>query len=361
MLSRDLEHLNALGYDIRNVADIGTDGVYVMRARDNRLQVHLSPEQRGELLRAALAAGLEGMAPHLGADDGGAPPAAPASADLDLVQRGTTRHCRLHFTYKGEPRTVHPARVHSGPSGWYLSGREDGSEVVKEFVVSRMSDIALDAPGSAEVVGEPVRRSLDPLSWEVDPPTEVVLEVPEEHRVLAENLLGTPAQVAESGSALAMTYVVTNRQVFRNRVYELGTRVRVRVARRGARRDPGRAGRPCRRTVVSPVAVYAQRLAALPGALGILELHPQGLPLADLAARARRRAGRPARGLHGLLPRRPGRARQLRAAGGRVLRTGRGRRAGGRRGDDVDDDVPRRRSGSGCSPPTRSTSWASTT
>jgi predicted DNA-binding transcriptional regulator YafY len=34
---------------------------------------------------------------------------------------------------------------------------------------------------------------------------------------------------------------------------------------------------------VSPVAVYAQRLAALPRALGILELHPQGLPLADLA------------------------------------------------------------------------------
>jgi len=227
MLSRDLEHLNALGYDIRNVADIGTDGVYVMRARDNRLQVHLSPEQRGELLRAAIAAGLEGMAPHLGTDDGGAPPAAPASADLDLVQRGTTRRCRVRFTYKGEPRTVHPARVHSGPSGWYLSGREDGSEVVKEFVVSRMSDISLDAPGSAEVVGEPVRRSLDPLSWEVDAPTEVVLQVPQEHRVLAENLLGTPARVAESGSALAMTYVVTHRQVFRNRLYELGTRVRV--------------------------------------------------------------------------------------------------------------------------------------
>ena len=35
---------------------------------------------------------------------------------------------------------------------------------------------------------------------------------------------------------------------------------------------------------MNPVAVYAQRLAALPRALGILELHPQGLPLADLAA-----------------------------------------------------------------------------
>jgi len=35
---------------------------------------------------------------------------------------------------------------------------------------------------------------------------------------------------------------------------------------------------------VSPVAVYAARLAALPRALAILELHPTGLPLADLAA-----------------------------------------------------------------------------
>jgi predicted DNA-binding transcriptional regulator YafY len=34
---------------------------------------------------------------------------------------------------------------------------------------------------------------------------------------------------------------------------------------------------------MSPVAVYARRLAVLPRALGILELHPDGLPLADLA------------------------------------------------------------------------------
>jgi proteasome accessory factor C len=35
---------------------------------------------------------------------------------------------------------------------------------------------------------------------------------------------------------------------------------------------------------VSPVAGYAKRLTALPRALAILELHPAGLPLADLAA-----------------------------------------------------------------------------
>jgi hypothetical protein len=99
--------------------------------------------------------------------------------------------------------------------------------VVKEFVVARMSDVALDPPGTAEVVAEPVRPSLDPLSWQVDPPVEVVLAVPAEHRVLAENLLGTPVQVAESGGTLTMAYLVTNRRVFRYRIYELGTRVTV--------------------------------------------------------------------------------------------------------------------------------------
>ena len=206
MLSRDLEHLNALGYDVRNVAEPGADGVYLMRARDNRLAVHLTPEQRGELLRAALAAGLEGMEAHLGDAGATGPATVAASPDLDLVQRAVARRCRLRFTYKGGARTVDPVRVHSGPSGWYLTGREQGSDIDKEFVVTRMSDLELDSPGSAPVApGEPVRRSLDPLSWEVDPATEVLLEVPKEHRVLAENLLGAPVTTREQGDAVRLT------------------------------------------------------------------------------------------------------------------------------------------------------------
>jgi predicted DNA-binding transcriptional regulator YafY len=228
MLSRDLEHLNALGYDVRNVAEPGADGVYLMRARDNRLAVHLTPEQRGELLRAALAAGLEGMEAHLGDGGAGGPATVAASPDLDLVQRAVARRCRLRFTYKGGARSVDPVRVHSGPSGWYLTGREQGSDITKEFVVSRMSEVELDSPGSAPASpGEPVRRSLDPLSWEVDPATEVLLEVPAEHRVLAENLLGAAVTAAVNGNTVRLTYVVTHRRVFRYRLYELGTRVRL--------------------------------------------------------------------------------------------------------------------------------------
>jgi len=231
MLSRDIDQLNLLGYDVRNVAEAGADGVYVMRARDNRLQVLLTPEQRGELLRAALAAGLDDLSGHLGASE---PPTAPSAASpspspptLDLVQRGTTRHCLVRFTYKGEPRVVHPGQVHSGPSGWYLRGREEGSGIVKEYVVSRMSDVSLGDPGSAEVLDEVSRPTLDPLSWGEDPPTEVVLAVDPDQLVLVENLLGSPARTAERAGGLLATYVVTNRAVFRWRLYELGTRVRV--------------------------------------------------------------------------------------------------------------------------------------
>lgn len=228
MLSRDLEQLNRLGYDIRNVADTGEDGRYVMRARDNRLQVHLTAEQRGELLRAAVIAGLDRMAAHLGSEAPPAPAGEPGSGALDLVQRATTRRCLVRFSYKGERRTAHPVRVHSGPSGWYLSAREEGSDVVKEFVVDRMAEVTLDPPGTSAPVADAPRPSLDPLGWLLDPPTEVTVELPAEHRLLVENLLGTPVRAdGPDAGTVRMTYRVTNRAVFRWRVYELGTRVRV--------------------------------------------------------------------------------------------------------------------------------------
>ena len=355
MLSRDLDHLNNLGYDIRNVAEQGSDGKYVMRARDNRLQVHLSAEQRGELLRAAIAAGLEGMAGHLDTD-ASARATAPASApaDLDLVQRGTTRHCLVRFTYKGEPRVVHPVRVHSGPSGWYLTGREVGGEQVKEFVVSRMSDIELDPPGSAETGGEPVRRSLDPLTWEVDPPTDVVLR----------GAGGAPGPGREPARDPGHGHRGRRRphdDVRRDeppglplpglRAGDAGPR---RLSRRRARRDPGRAAVVRRRRRREP----GRRLRAAARGTPPCPEHPRAAPAGAAAGRprgrARRRAAGPARGLHGLLHGRPGRARQPVAAGHRVLRAGRRRR---RRATATSQP----RSGYGCSPPTRSTSSASTT
>ncbi|MGZ4608721.1 MAG: helix-turn-helix transcriptional regulator [Actinomycetes bacterium] len=231
MLDRDIGHLNSLGYDIRNVAPAGADGVYRMFARDNRLRVHLTPAHQAELLRAVVASGRSDLAPHLAADD--APPPRPVRTDadsgrqLDQVLRAAARRCLIRFDYKGRPRVVHPVRVHSGPSGWYLTGREEQQTAVKEFVVSRMGAVTLDAPGSAQPVEQSSRPSLDPLSWEEDPPLDVVLSVQTEHLPLVVTVLGDPAATEDGEGSVRATYRVTHRAVFRRRVYELGTRVTV--------------------------------------------------------------------------------------------------------------------------------------
>lgn len=229
-LNRDIEHLNKLGWDIRNVAPVGEDGLYRMYARDNRLRVHLNPAQRGQLLRAAIAAGRQDVARHL--DDDARPARGGAGQDksgheLDLAQRAAAQRCLIHFDYRGNRRVVHPDRVHTGPSGWYLTGREDGQDVTKEFVVARMSDVSLDDPGTASPVADATRPSLDPLSWLEDEPTDVTLEMDAQHLPIAESLLGTPSSLDSVDTRSRATWTVTNRAVFRLRIYELGTRVRV--------------------------------------------------------------------------------------------------------------------------------------
>jgi predicted DNA-binding transcriptional regulator YafY len=229
-LNRDIEHLNKLGWDIRNVAPVGDDGFYRMYARDNRLRVHLTPAQRGQLLRAAIAAGRQDVARHLDDDVRPSRSALPQDRpghELDLAQRAVAQRCLIHFDYRGHRRAVHPVRVHTGPSGWYLSGREDGQSVTKEFVVARMSDARLDDPGTASRTADATRPSLDPLSWLEDEPIDVTLEMDTEHLPLAEDLLGPPSSLDSSGTRPLATWSVTNRAVFRWRIYELGTRVRV--------------------------------------------------------------------------------------------------------------------------------------
>jgi predicted DNA-binding transcriptional regulator YafY len=234
-LNRDIEHLNNLGWDIRNVAPTGDDGLYRMYARDNRLRVYLTPAQRGELLRAAIAAGRHDVARHLDDEPRATAARAPKRAteqarpglDLDLAQRAAALRCLIHFDYRGHRRVVHPVRVHTGPSGWYLSGREDGQSMTKEFVVERMSAVTLDDPGTASPVTDSARPSLDPLSWREDEPLDVTLEMDPQHLPLAENLLGRPISLDTTEEATRATWTVTHRAVFRWRVYELGTRVSV--------------------------------------------------------------------------------------------------------------------------------------
>ena len=146
---------------------------------------------------------------------------------LAAVSHALQRGCRLRFRYKGVDRVVHPDTMRTQHGKWYLRGREDGSETVKAFVVSRMSEVSSDPPGSAERRPTTRHPGLHPMSWQIDPPVDVTLQAPADFAPDVRRWLGTPASETEVGDDVEMRYVVTNRDALRSRVYELGPRVRV--------------------------------------------------------------------------------------------------------------------------------------
>ena len=212
-LRRELGHLRSGGWNVVNSATEGDDGHYVLHAQDNRLAVLLTPGER-----VALQQALQDVDAEL---------AAPPAFLTDL-QRAVERHCLTHFTYKSVRRTVHPYTLHSGPSGWMLRGRETTSDVVKEFVVTRMADdVEIDQPGTAEVVSTVPHQDLDPMTWLTDPPVEVVLSTTHDYVTEVLRVLSGGTVTGHDESGVRITLEVTNRAAFRSRLYELGVRVLV--------------------------------------------------------------------------------------------------------------------------------------
>lgn len=232
-LNRELGYLRKQGWKIENIGRPGDEAKYRLTIGDNRLRVRFTPAQQAALRRAAAASSHSSLAGHLE----GSQPELPrrtvrispneAAENLDPLLRAVTHRCRVDFLYKGRRRSVHPYAVQSGPAGWYLVGREDDSQVVKTFVASRMGEVEVGVPFTAEAAPSQARASLDPLGWEIDPATEVTVLTTAEHRPLVDRLLGRAIHVQSVPEAQALTYRVAHRAAFRARVYELGTRVRV--------------------------------------------------------------------------------------------------------------------------------------
>ena len=212
-LRRDIRRLRQVGWDIATEGDDGLAGRYVLHARDNRMALLLSPGEQAALHQALLDA------------DAQIPPPPAHLADLE---RAVHRHCLAWFSYRHRRRTVHPHVLHNGPSGWMLRGREMESGMVKEFVVRRMADdVAIGQPGSAEPPGVVPRLSFDPMTWEVDPPLEVVLATsPSFEREVCRVMSGGRI-VGGRDDEVLIAVVVTNRVAFRSRLLELGPQVRV--------------------------------------------------------------------------------------------------------------------------------------
>jgi predicted DNA-binding transcriptional regulator YafY len=212
-LRRDLRHLNGGGWDIVNVAEEGSEARYVLRAHDNRIAVLLTPGERAALAQALIEVG----------DD-----IAQSPEILGDLQRATERHCLVHFTYKGTRRHVHPFTLHSGPSGWVLRGRETTSDIVKEFVCSRIGeDVEVDQPGSAEVAPTVPHQGFDPVDWLIDPPVDVIVATEAGHLTEVHRVLLGAEIVSQDGEQVLLRRRVTNRAAFWSRLYELGVRVRV--------------------------------------------------------------------------------------------------------------------------------------
>lgn len=201
------------GWDIESVGGEGESGRYLLRAHDNRMALLLTPGERAALQQAALAADVAVPEP---------------SPRLAALERAVERHCLARFSYRHKRRRVHPHVLHNGPSGWMLRGREVESDMIKEYVVERISGaVSIDDPGSADVPDSIPRHSFDPLTWVVDPPEEVMVATPAEHAVEVAGMLTGAVEHSRSSDQVVLKVPVTHRAAFRSRIFELGGRVRL--------------------------------------------------------------------------------------------------------------------------------------
>lgn len=239
-LARDIRHLREQGHRIENLGPTGANARYKLTPGDDRIRASFSREQRHQLVRASMLAGTTmppGLAEESAAADDGAPGLVAAAAtsaggpDIGTLLHAVTRRCIVRFRYSGRERVVHPMAIGPQQRGWVLAGLEEESDQVKTFTAHKMSDLRLDAPGTASPPS--VAVSVDPLSWEVDPASTARLLVatrfvPDVERLLHQPTATVAVDTAEGGEdSVEMVYRVTNRRIFLSRMFELGMRVRL--------------------------------------------------------------------------------------------------------------------------------------
>lgn len=232
-LTREFRELRKVGWDIKARDDLTdqSQATYVLTAHDNRLRLKLTDRQQAELRRAAILANQAEVADRLGLPPTDRPEtatllgqAASRSDALDTILLAMRIGAELRFRYKGSDRVVHPGQLRTQSTKWYLIARE--GEMIKNYVVSRMTDVSAGPAGSAEPVPHS-QLALHPLHWAIDEPLEVTLRTPREFELDVERWLLRPESRREVGEDVEMTYTSTHHAAFRSRIYQLATRVEV--------------------------------------------------------------------------------------------------------------------------------------
>lgn len=241
-LARDLRELSRNGWRISNIAEPGYPARYRLDHGDPRVRLHFTDAQRQQFARVAALVGIDSdrVGQSVAGDDGAVRvhvTKAPAYT-LALATHGHEHRCLLRFTYRDRPRVVASDAIWLHQGRWYVVGREvgpPGEQVTpgagaaddKTFRVDRMQELRLDRPGSAGDVAGAAEFNVDPLQFGEGDPITAEVEVPPQHRRFVERRLGASSAVVDAGDVVVLRIPVINRTTFRNRLYELGTRVRL--------------------------------------------------------------------------------------------------------------------------------------
>ena len=228
-IARDVRLLRDRGWAIESDG-AGTEMVHRLLDQDPRLNTLLTEGQIRELSRAVVLAGRSpatvGLPKH-----GTTTAPTPIESNLEgafnveEALHALTHQCLLKFDYKDVPRTVHVDSVRrTGTGRWRIIAREDG--VQKFFRIDRISELRVGAPGSA-TPAQPVTKDSDPLSIpDGQPVIAIVMTDPvHEDRVVRE--LGATVNRNQNDTGVELSIPVTNRWLWRRRLYQLGTRVRL--------------------------------------------------------------------------------------------------------------------------------------
>ena len=166
---RDKSELRRMGIPLTVGTVPGTDPPvegYRIMPRDYYLaDPGLEADERAALHLAARAVRLEGTSPDsalwalggvpAGGDVGPELAVIPADENLVVLYRAVCARRVASFRYRGEPRSVEPARLRFARGHWYLGGRDRDREAWRHFRLDRIADLTVGAAASFEPVPAP--------------------------------------------------------------------------------------------------------------------------------------------------------------------------------------------------------------